>query len=306
MKQKEEPAEPLLTRKAEEETSLQKDGFLSALYQPDKDSYPGKALILVGGSDGYWSLTRLIAEQYVARGMTVLALAYWNREGLPTALSHIPLEYVEKAGQWLKAKGYEKIGIMGVSMGAEYALLCAACLPEYISCCVAINPISICTQGLQKKNAWHRRMKLLEGAAFSFRGKDLPFENLRFHKPTILQDSLKRKEICILSCYSQAVAEPKKEAWIPVEKIRGPVLLLAAEQDAMWPSAESAEQILMRRNQADLETEYFCYAYASHLLLPYKLKSRKMFRLERKFPEECWNSNMDAFRKTLLFLGDSW
>ena len=141
MKRKAEPAEPLLTMKPAVETTLGKEGFLSALYIPKADTYPGKTLILVGGSDGYFSLTRLIAEQFAARGLTILALAYWGKEGLPTALQKIPLEYAEKAALWLQSRGYEKIGIWGISMGAQYALLAASHLPDLLSCCVAVCPI---------------------------------------------------------------------------------------------------------------------------------------------------------------------
>ena len=292
MKRKEDPAEKLLTRKPSAETNLREDGFLSVLYQPDADVYPGKAL------------TRLIAEQYTDRGLTVLALAYWAKEGLPTAICHIPLEYAEKAALWLKNRGYEKIAMAGVSMGAEYALLCGCSFPDLISCVAAISPISVSTQGLQKKNAWHKKTKLLEGAAFSLRGKDLPFEKLDFDKKQILKDSLRGKEICMRSCYEKAAAG--KHAEIPAEKITGPVLLLAADRDSMWPAAESAEKLLARRNETGLITQYGHYAYASHLLLPCQLKSRRMFRLERQFPEKCWQSNLDAFQKTLSFLRNIW
>ena len=302
MKTKREPAEPLLRRYPSRETTLEKEGFLSALYQPKADAYTDKVLILVGGSDGYFSLTKLIAEQYVGRGLTVLALAYWNQPGLPDTLCHIPLEYAEKAAVWLRQLGYSKVGIAGVSMGAEYALLAASYFPELISCCVAISPISISTQGLQKKNARHRSMKLLEGSVFSVGGQDIPCGKLKFDKKQILKDSLRKKELCLTSCYDRAVAQA--EGRIQAEKISGPVLLLAASQDSMWPSALAAEQIVKWRQ--DQVTEYEHYTYASHLLVPCRLKSRKMFRMERKFPDECWKSNLEAFQKTLLFLRNSW
>ena len=306
MKEKEEPAEALLTLEPEVETNLKEDGFLSALFKPETDAYPGKVLILVGGSDGYFCLTRLIAEQFAASGLTVLALAYWGKEGLPTALQRIPLEYAEKAALWLKARGYEKIGIWGISMGAEFSLLAASLLPEQISCCVGVCPISICTQALQKKNKWHKRMKLLEGSVFTFRGQDLPLEALSFHKKQVLLDSLRGKELTLRSCYEAAVNRKNPETEIPVEKMAGPLLLLAPDRDSMWPSKESAERLILRRKKQGLTTEYFHYAYASHLLIPYKLKSRRAFRLEREYPDRCWKSDVDAFQKTLVFLKNNW
>ena len=304
MKQKSEPAEPLLTRHPSAETTVQKEGFRSALYIPKGDTYPGKVLVLVGGSDGYFSLTKLIAEQYVSRGLTVLALAYWAGEGMPTALSHIPLEYAEKAALWLKDRGYGKIGISGVSMGSVYAMLAASYLPELYTCTVAVSPMCICPQGLQKKNAWHKKMALLPGSAFSFRGEDIPFAPLSFHKKQILKDSLKRKEICLLSCYEQAAAG--EQGFLPVERLSGPLLLVAADQDSMWPSLQASERLMKKLESSAKPVKCSHYAYASHLLLPYKLKSRGMFRLERQFPDRCWKSDLDAFQTILSFLRNNW
>ena len=40
------------------------------------------------------------------------------------------LNFVEAAAKWLRQKGYEKIGIMGLSFGATYALSAAARIPD--------------------------------------------------------------------------------------------------------------------------------------------------------------------------------
>ena len=306
MKRREEPAEKLLTMQPAEETSLSEEGFLSALYVPESDAYPGKVMILCGGSDGYFSLTKLIAEQYAGRGLTVLALAYWNQKGLPEELYHVPLEYGEKAAQWLKNRGYEKIAMAGVSMGAEYSLLCGCSFPDLITCVVGISPISVVTQGLRKKTDRYKKMKLLDGSAFCLRGEELPWVPLRFDKKQMLKDCIKRKELTTLSCYRDVVEKSREEGQIPAEKILGPLLLLAADQDSMWPSALSAEKIIRRREEKGLETQYEHYAYASHMLIPCKLKSRKIYRMERQFPEKCWQSDLDAFQKTLVFLKTRW
>ena len=75
MKTNAERARERLTLMPKTEFTLKRDGFIGALYQPERDEYPGKAVIMFGGSDGIYNLTKLVAEQYVKRGMTVLALA---------------------------------------------------------------------------------------------------------------------------------------------------------------------------------------------------------------------------------------
>lgn len=99
-----------LTLTPEADFSLQKDGFVGALYRPERDKYPGKSVIMFGGSDGIYDLTRLVAEQYVKRGMTVLALAYWNEPGLPEGFERVPVEPVEKAALWLRCHCIENEG----------------------------------------------------------------------------------------------------------------------------------------------------------------------------------------------------
>ena len=60
----------------------------------DFDEYLGKAVIMFSGSDGIYNLTKLVAEQYVKRGMTVLKLAYWNKPGLPDGFEKVPVENI--------------------------------------------------------------------------------------------------------------------------------------------------------------------------------------------------------------------
>lgn len=50
------------------------DGFYGELFLPAEDSYPGKALICFGGSDGGIELSRMLAGVFQAHGLTTLAL----------------------------------------------------------------------------------------------------------------------------------------------------------------------------------------------------------------------------------------
>ena len=305
---KKEPAEALLQRKPSLQTTMEKEGFVSALYRPEKNCYLGKVMVIVGGSDGYYSLTRLIAEQFLKRGLTVLALAYWNREGLPRTCSHIPLETGELAGKWLRKRGYDKIGIWGVSLGSIFALLCASKMPEYYSCAVAVSPNCVCVQGIQKKSEWVKETGLCEGSAFSYHGEDIPFSPLVYKKGKVLADMSLHREVYLRSIYESAVKSKEKPGAIEVENMNGPVLFLAADHDSMWPSKESAEYMVKRLKDHGFAYPvcYEHYETASHFLLPYKLKSSKMFKVERKYPDDCSKSNLDAFKKTLKFIKETW
>ena len=45
----------------------------------------------------------------------VLILPYHGEPGLPKLLKDQPVDVIEKAALWLKAQGYEKIGLWGIS-----------------------------------------------------------------------------------------------------------------------------------------------------------------------------------------------
>jgi pimeloyl-ACP methyl ester carboxylesterase len=57
-------------------------------------------------------------------------------------------------------------------------------------------------------------------------------------------------------------------AWIPVERINGPVLLISGKQDALWPSAYFGEQIMERARQQGFPfpIEHFSYDGAGHAI----------------------------------------
>ncbi len=224
MSKRKEPAEQFLTMKPDQTFNIQNDGFIGSLYKPQDNSFEGKALIMSGGSDGYFSLTCLIAEQFVKHGLTVMALAYWNQPGLADALEKIPVEYVERAALWFKDNNYIKIGMWGISKGSEYALISGSILQNLISCVVAVCPINICCQGIRKGKS----VSLLDCSAWSFREREIPYANLQYNKWQIIKDMLKRRSICMRSCYNNAIASAPEKAHIKIENINGPILSLSA------------------------------------------------------------------------------
>lgn len=300
---KKDPAEALWTLSPDREFSLEQDGFIGHLYRPTRDEYPGKALILFGGSDGRYPMTRLVAERYIRRGLTVLTLAYWNLPGLPSRFEKIPIETIEKPALWLKANGYDKVGLWGISMGAQLALIAGSLLPGLISCVVAVSPINIAGQGIDK-----RRMKLLPCSSWSFRGKELPYAKLRMQWGRILRDCIRRRSISVRSCYEDVVTCAQENAVIKVERITGPVLFLSAGDDDMWPAQEAGDAMMTRleRNGFPWPHEHICYGCASHLLVPCRLREARIFAIERRYPKECMESNMDSLERTLAFLQTKW
>ena len=299
-----DPAEKLLTLTPDHTFHIAADGFTGAYYVPKKNFYPGKVVILAGGSDGQFGLTKLVAEQFAERGIAALALALWNEPGLPVAVSRIPLEYAAYAARWLQKEGYQKIGIWGISIGAPYALLCAAKFPDLIHCVIAASPSAVCTQGMLIKMGTAQEPKLLDCSAFSYQGMDIPYAGIELDKMKILADSLLSRSYSMRTYYDRVLASAPEDSEIPVEKINGPVLLLAADRDTVWNSKESADRIVARlkNHHFSFPVTYYHYEYASHYLLPCSIMSRMIFAEERKHPHKCRQSNDEAFEATLEFL----
>ena len=61
-------------------------------------------------------------------------------EGLPGRFSRVPLDYLEAAAKRLHDMGYEKVGLWGISKGAELALTAGSLLPNLVNAVIAVAP----------------------------------------------------------------------------------------------------------------------------------------------------------------------
>ena len=273
-------------------------------YQTDKNRFPGKAFLIVGGGDGNYSITKAVADYFARAGLTTLAVAYWNKPGLSYTVSKIPLETIEKPVKLLRKLGAQKVGMWGISKGAEYALLCGSYLPELISAVVAVSPASHVIQGFQTTNSHHLFPKPIETSPFTYQGIPLPYVKTQDCVKRCLIESVKRRSIYFRSGYEHIYDEPAKNTIIPVEQCSGPVLLLAAEQDDMWDSCRACENIL--ENLKDKEFPYLVlyehYPFGSHMLFPVRTVFSKFFKIEREYGKEYKQSCLDSFEKTMEFI----
>lgn len=280
------------------------DGFYGELFLPKEDKYPGKALICFSGSDGGISVTRMLAEVFQAHGLTTLALAYALEEGLPQQFLHIPIDFLEAAAKRLHAMGYEKVGLWGISKGAELALTAASLLPGLINGVIAVAPMSTVCQGFVKDKG----ITILPGSSWSFHGEEVPYSPFTMQKfplGSVLRKSICAGEITMYDLYLPIVWNPNPEAVIRVENITGPILLISSQMDTMWPSVPAAEEILRRLREHDFPYAFrhLCYEHGSHLFVPLDLRTAKFFKGERgKNKEPGRRDRMDSLTKTLEFI----
>ena len=262
-----------------------------------------KVLIVMSGSNGGMALTRSAAEFYDRHGIPALALALFRTKQTQKDLSRVPVEYVERAMEWLKEKGYRKIGIDGTSKGSEMALIAASMLPE-LSCVIARVPSYFVSEGLSGNG----KSKGPSGTScWSYCGRELPYAPYRKRSFNILKMLVKEKELHIITFNRDKNVTP--ETVIPIENIKAPVLFLSSKHDEVWPSYQSA--VLMENKLESIGFPYrhkhIAFDHISHAMLTelpaiYKLA----FRSERQHPGECARDRKKLKIILLKWVNDIW
>jgi uncharacterized protein len=224
-------------------------------------SQPQQAIVLLGGSEGgrSWSYCSDFIEALVDEGFCVLSLPYFGTPNLPSHLRAIPLEYFAKAFDWL-ASQHELVvpndyALVGGSRGAELALLLASHYPE-VKAVIAIAPSSVVLPGPVA-----RKLEALGGqhSPWSWKGKELPFVPMAYSL-TSLRGLMTGKQTKMVE---KALRNTRRveEATIPVENIRGSILLVSFKRDDVWPSVLMSEQMVrrLRDNQFRFSCEHASY-----------------------------------------------
>ena len=196
-----------------------KGGIYSNLYLPKHSAARRPAVLVFGGSNGGLT-TSMAAALLAAHGYPSLALAYFKAPGLPRTLHNIPLEYFTKALGALRAQpGVDPnhVLVAGESRGGEAALLLGAHFPQLVNGVIAGVPSSVVNPA-----PWPDTSK----PAWTLRGRPLPAVSP--------------------SEFGQPNPPGNPRAVIPVERIRGPVLLTCGEQDRIWPSCAYSDTITAR------------------------------------------------------------
>lgn len=295
----------------ERQFTIEKDGFHGTYYKPAEDKFPGKAIVLFGGSAGSFMLTEMCAEKYYEAGINVLAAAYRDVPGAPSELCGIPLELIENAVKWCRENVADKVGVSGISLGGQLALILGAYLPDTVSAVVAVNPMNFSQQGMSS----FKKLEFKDGSCFTFRGQPLPYYPIgmtgkEFRKLTKQDARAHHEFMCLSEFYRKAVASMPEDAdyIIPAEKTKGPILLLSAGMDVMLPSEDICKKVMERLDKKGFAYphKHFNYETASHYLCPAKPLTAKLFSVERKHPQECDASRQKAFEDTMRFLGEEW
>jgi fermentation-respiration switch protein FrsA (DUF1100 family) len=209
---------PIAVGVVEKELRPAGGGIYGNVYLPKDTGVRRPAMLVFGGSDGGLT-TSFAAALLAAHGYPSLALAYFKAPGLPEDLNNIPMEYFTRALRVLRAQpGVDPrhVLVSGVSRGSEAALLLGAYFPRLVNGVIAGVPSSVVNPGWPDTGQ----------PAWTLGGRPLPAVSP--------------------SEFGQPNPPGKPQTVIPVERIRGPILLTCGELDMVWPSCRYSDAITAR------------------------------------------------------------
>lgn len=257
---------------------VEEEGVVGVFFEPPgTEQHPG--VVALHGSEGDipWNVGAMLAS----RGYATLALQYFSPTGegnLPTDLVGVPLEYCDRAIDWLldqPAVRDGQVGVVGESKGGELALVLGSHSSE-VGAVVGYVPSGVVWQGMEGNGM------VAEGSSWTVNGNDLEFVPLRFGGSLReLIDygvsMIRGRPMSIEWMYRESLQgvklDRREAATIPVEQIDGPVLLLSGEKDELWPSSLLSDIVIHRLNKHDHPYSYnhIPYEDAGHFItVPYQ------------------------------------
>lgn len=243
-------------------------GLVGVLRYPESGP-PRPGIILIGGAEG--GLHEPDAALLAAHGFSVLALAYFGTPGLPGGLVRIPLEYFGTAIDWLLAHDRvsgNQVGITGGSRGGEAALLVGSTFAQ-IGAVVCLVGSGVLTGGIPYDRGNLLDILRAQASSWTWRGEPLP--NIPYVIPPELERLVAAGEpVPLRLAFPTADRDLLAQHAIEVERIRGPVLMQSAEDDAGWDTLALCEVAMARFDRAHhpWPYEHVIYPGAGHAIAP--------------------------------------
>jgi hypothetical protein len=217
----------------------------------------GAGVLVLLGSSGRMDVER--ARFFAAHGAHAMALRWFGGPGQSPGICEIPVEVFVRALDRLSREPVDRLAVVGLSKGAEAALL-LACVDARVDLTVAISPPSVVWAnvgpGLDGAVAPYRSSWTWRGEPLPFVGYDDDWEPEETDEPVAFA-SLYERSLLIDPAAARAAA-------IPIEEAEGDLLLVAGHGDRLWPSVRSAHALAERRAAAGRQVEVIVNELAGH------------------------------------------
>ena len=228
--------------------------LLGVLYYTEAKLEQPVIVILGGSGGGYMGSLFFSLQTLVENGYAVLTLAYFDPTNtskvIPNSLKRVPLEYFERAYNWVQNQPDLKKGtlaVYGTSRGGELALLLASKF-NFIDLVVAGVPSSYVWGSFDENMTEEEYLEMIKTdpcqPAWTWQGKDVASICKRDSgKYDPWYDIIENTELV-------------KDYLIPVENSSAAILLTSGTYDQIWPSTKMSEQIISR-----LESRKYAYPF---------------------------------------------
>lgn len=292
--------------------SAEADGFYGCWY-PDP-SGPDSALILMLGDDST-DLMAVSGVKWIHKlGHSALAMSPAKKD---YGHHNYPLERFGKAIGFLKSQGIKKIGIVGASTTGMLALIAASYYPE-ITLTIAVSPSDFVMEGFYRDGKDGAEERPGDGeSTVSWQGKPLPYLPFAYRHPRYWEeiqreskeggDRIASKRMFNASEFLHPIREEEK---IKVERIKGKVVCIGAEDDVLWETCRYIRRMRERLASLphDCDFEAWTYEHGTHFAFPESLLRmmlpvgsgllvRIMFKAGKEHPKECKATRIDIDRR---------
>jgi hypothetical protein len=217
----------------------------------------GVGVLALLGSSGRMDVER--ARFLAQHGAHSMALRWFGGEAQSPGICEIPLEVFVRALDRLSQEPVDRLAVVGLSKGAEAALL-LACVDARIDVTVAISPPSV---------VWANVGPGVDGrvtpyrSSWTWQGEPLPF--VAYDEEW--QPTQRQGPVAYTTLYEQSlVLDPvaARAAAIPIEEAEGDLVLVAGRRDEVWPSVSSARALSQRRAHSDRQVDVILHDHAGH------------------------------------------
>jgi pimeloyl-ACP methyl ester carboxylesterase len=198
-------------------------------------------VLVLGGSSGRVEVER--CRVFARVGVTALSIRWFGGVGQPAGICEVPLETFAAAIDLLEAEGVRRISVLGLSKGAEAALLVAV-RDARVDAVVAVSPTSVAWANVDPGPG---RVTYPLRSSWTWKGEPVPF--VAYDEDWTPAEAAGEPFAC-RTLYEQSrrtFAEAARLAAIPIARSAAEVVLIAGGDDQMWPSLEFAQELAARR-----------------------------------------------------------
>nr|MCR4748292.1 acyl-CoA thioester hydrolase [Lachnospiraceae bacterium] len=206
-----------------------------------------------------------------------------------------------------------KFGIVGASTTGMLSLVAASYYPE-ITLTIALSPSDFIMEGFYRGkrdgfNEWPGENE----STLTWQGKQLPYLPYAYRHPEygqkIKEESKAGGDMVAsrkLFDESERLHPVKEEEKIKVERIKGKLLLIGAEDDVLWNTAKYIRRMEQRLKEKESECipEILVYEHGTHFIFPESLLKTmlpvgsglfiRLFKAGKEYPSECRKSREDV------------